>query len=84
MLDEMCETTPGLAKKLKFRKDVGRPAVETDQPQFIKTLLDIAQHGASADDRRRFEFTFIYALEVCHNVFFLFQIRNTAHRQNVG
>lgn len=72
MLDEMCETTPGLAKKLKFRKDVGRPAVETDQPQFIKTLLDIAQHGAPADDRRRFEFTFIYALEVCHNVFFFF------------
>lgn len=53
-LDDACGSNPALAKKLKFRKDVGRPAIETDQPQFIKTLFDIAQHGASADDRRRY------------------------------
>lgn len=52
-MDHACESDPSLANKLRFKKDVGRPAIEVNQPQFIKTLLDIAQHGASADDRRR-------------------------------
>ena len=57
-LDDACGSNPELAKKLKIRKDVGRPVLELDQPQFIKTLLDIAQHGASADDRRRYDVIF--------------------------
>ena len=54
-LDDACQSNPGLAKQLRKRKEVGRPNIELDQPQFIRTLLDIAQHGASADARRRFD-----------------------------
>lgn len=52
-LEEEFECNPELAKRLKLRPDKGRPPIETDQPDLLKTLIDLAQHGASADDRRR-------------------------------
>lgn len=34
---------------------VGRTRVEFNQPNFLKTIIDIATHGSGADDRRRSE-----------------------------
>lgn len=69
VLENACGNNPELAKQLKIRKEVGRPCIESEQPLFIKTLIDIAQYGASADDRRRYILlTFFLNLELSRNV----------------
>lgn len=46
---------PDAAKVLCLRDDVGRPSCEVNQPQLFQTIIDIAMHGASADEKRRSE-----------------------------
>jgi hypothetical protein len=36
-------------------KDVGRPSLESSQPQLLKTIVDIVSPISGADDRRRTE-----------------------------
>lgn len=38
-------------------KGPGRPSLETEQPELLKTITEIAMFGASADERRRCEIT---------------------------
>ena len=47
---EACEL---LRKEGRVREKIGRPQLEDDQPDLIKTIMDIAALGASADGRRR-------------------------------
>lgn len=54
-LQEIIENSPELAKKLKVREKVGKPPLETDQPELLKTIDDLAMFGSAADDRRRDE-----------------------------
>lgn len=44
---------PDIAQKLKRRDVVGRPRLEEDQPELLKTISDIVTHGSATDDRRR-------------------------------
>lgn len=53
-LQEKFELIPELSKRLKLRPDKGRPPIETVQSELPKTLIDFAQHGASADEGRRY------------------------------
>lgn len=49
------QENPELAAKLRKRGKTGRPAIIEDQPDLLKAIVDIATHGAAADDRRRSE-----------------------------
>ena len=58
-LTEICTKYPDLNKKLKFRDNVsGRPRIETDQPEILQALINIAAFGGATDDRRRSECNF--------------------------
>ena len=46
-------SNPALRKALKCRKKVGRPSLNEDNPELLKTIADIALHGSAADERRR-------------------------------
>lgn len=39
----------------KLVKKVGRPALESDQPELLRVICELAKQGASADGRRRCE-----------------------------
>jgi hypothetical protein len=56
-LNEVTEENPEIGQRLKKfnRKKIGRPRLEDDQPQLLKTIVDIVTAGAAADDRRRSE-----------------------------
>ena len=51
------ESSEEAAKALKNfnRETVGRPRLEVDQPDIIKSILDIVQVASATDDRRRAE-----------------------------
>ena len=44
---------PEFAAVMKLRAGVGRPSIECDQPEIMKTILEIATVGAACGDRRR-------------------------------
>lgn len=44
-----------MKKKLCVRDSVGRPGLQNDQPELIKTISEIAIFGSGADPRRRSE-----------------------------
>ena len=44
---------PELAAILKSRETVGRPRIESDQPDLLKDVLEIATIGAACSDKRR-------------------------------
>lgn len=52
---QIFESNPDIAAKFRRRNEVGRPRLETDQPELLKTIIDIATYGAAADERRRSE-----------------------------
>jgi hypothetical protein len=55
-LEELWENPEVEAKLKKFsRHQPSRPRLEEDQPQLLKTIVDIVTIGAAADDRRRSE-----------------------------
>lgn len=54
-LKEICDINEDAARKLKIRNQLGRPRIESDQPELLKAIIEIATHGASADIRRRSE-----------------------------
>ena len=56
-IKEIVEVNPVLTKKIKLkqRDEGGRPRLEEEQPELLKTISDIAIFGASVDDRRRTE-----------------------------
>ena len=56
-IQSLCEENVEVAAKLKRfnREVVGRPRVEVDQPALLSTIVDIAQQGSSADERRQTE-----------------------------
>lgn len=49
------QENPDIAKAFKRRSDIGRPKIVQDQPDLLKAIVDVATHGAAADDRRRSE-----------------------------
>ena len=49
------ELHPDLNKVLKVKDNVGRPRVETQYPDLLQTIIDIAIFGSGADERRRTE-----------------------------
>ncbi|GBP67430.1 hypothetical protein EVAR_47149_1 [Eumeta japonica] len=50
-----CTHSPNVASLLKARSAPGRPRLEEKQPQLLKTIVDWAMFGASAEERRRSE-----------------------------
>ncbi len=52
---KVLQDNPELAQMLKKRNKTGRPNIVEDQPDLLKAIVDIATHGAAADDRRRSE-----------------------------
>lgn len=50
-----CNQSPIVADLLKARSAPGRPRLEEQQPQLLKTIVDLAMFGASAEERRRSE-----------------------------
>ena len=44
---------PEFAASMKLRAGVGRPRIECDQPDIMRTILEIATVGAACGDRRR-------------------------------
>jgi hypothetical protein len=54
---EELRVNPEVAEKLKkfCRDKPSKPRIEEDQPQMLKTIVDIVTNGAAADERRRSE-----------------------------
>lgn len=52
---ELCSTNPDAAKSLTPRAGPGRPRLEEEQSELLKTISDLALFGASAEERRRCE-----------------------------
>lgn len=50
-----CNQSPNVACLLKARFAPGRPRLEEQQPEWLKTIVDLAMFGASAEERRRLE-----------------------------
>ena len=44
---------PEFAAALNLRDNPGKPRVECDQPELLKTILEIATYGSACGDRRR-------------------------------
>ena len=54
-LDEICRANPDIKKQLNVQDKIGRPSVTEDQPDLLKTIVDIATSGCAADERRQTE-----------------------------
>lgn len=54
-IDAVCIKNPGASDVLKLRSEPGRPRLEEKQPELLKTIIDLAMFGASAEERRRSE-----------------------------
>lgn len=54
-LANVCHQNPELAKVLNVRGEPGRPRLEESQSDLLKTIVDLAMFGASAEERRRCE-----------------------------
>ncbi|OWR48344.1 hypothetical protein KGM_205865 [Danaus plexippus plexippus] len=54
-LIELCSKNPDAAKSLTPRDGPGRPRLEKEQSELLKTISDLALFGASAEERRRCE-----------------------------
>lgn len=50
-----CSKSPDIVSLLKSRSGPGRPRLEEQQPLLLKTIVDLAMFGASAEERRRSE-----------------------------
>lgn len=48
-----CAENPAMAVKLKIRDGPGRPRLEENQPELLKTIVDIAVSGRSAEEREK-------------------------------
>ena len=48
----VCIQNPDVAKVLTLRKEPGRPRLEESQPELLKTIVELAMFGASAEERR--------------------------------
>ena len=46
---------PEIAKKLKLRADAGRPRLEVEQSELLRTITNLVTFGATADAKRRSE-----------------------------
>lgn len=46
---------PQVAKILKIRDAPGQPRIESDQPELLKTIVDLVTFGASTEEKRRNE-----------------------------
>lgn len=51
----LCSKNPDAAKSLTPRAGPGRPRLEVEQSELLKTISDLALFGASAEERRRCE-----------------------------
>lgn len=54
-LEELKVTNPEVANLFGKTPKPGRPRLEEQQPEILKTIVDIATYGAGADERRRSE-----------------------------
>lgn len=54
-IEELLQINPEAAAVLKKKSKVGRPRIEDKQPELLQAIVDIATHGAGADERRRSE-----------------------------
>ncbi|KAF2894447.1 hypothetical protein ILUMI_11727, partial [Ignelater luminosus] len=53
-IELVCESL-SVTNLLMARSASGRPRLEEQQPELLKTIVDITMFGASAEERRRFE-----------------------------
>ena len=51
----VCIQNPDVTKALTLHKERGRPRLEESQPELLKTIVELAMFGASAEERRRCE-----------------------------
>ena len=52
-MEKVQEEHPEIAAQLKCKETVGRPRIESDQPDLLRDILEIATIGAACSDRRR-------------------------------
>lgn len=52
-MNTVCIQHPDVVEILKLRGSIGRPAIEVDQCDLLKTIIEIAVHGSSAEEKRR-------------------------------
>ena len=52
-LQEISKISTEAAKILNLREECGRPRIEVDQPELLKTITEIASRGCGADPRRQ-------------------------------
>ncbi|XP_037030801.1 uncharacterized protein LOC119070532 [Bradysia coprophila] len=52
-LSKICDSNPDVKKALKIRNSTGRPRLEVEQPELLKTIIAIAIHGSASHDKRR-------------------------------
>jgi len=50
---EACARDDELKKKMRIRNKTGRPALEEDQPELMRAIVNIAIHGCAAHEKRR-------------------------------
>lgn len=55
LLQEAIDENPSLRKKLKVRHSSGHPPLTEDQPELLKTIIEIALQGSGVDERRQSE-----------------------------
>lgn len=53
VLAKLCMDNPEIGKALKVRQKIGRPAIEVEQPLFLKAIVDIALYGSAAHEKRQ-------------------------------
>lgn len=51
-LEDAYKENPELRRKLKVHDNSGRPSAVEEQPELLKTIVDIALMGSGADERR--------------------------------
>ncbi|XP_047137550.2 uncharacterized protein LOC124814045 [Hydra vulgaris] len=52
-LKKLCKSSPSAKKTLHLQMTSGRPRIEEEQPDLLKTICDIALYGSAAHEKRR-------------------------------
>lgn len=54
-IQDAVDAHPDLAATLVSREKIGRPSIVDEQPGLLDAIVNLAEYGSQAEDRRRFE-----------------------------
>lgn len=46
---------PEVKKALKVRDGIGRPTIEVEQSEILRVIIQLAEHGSAAHEKRQSE-----------------------------